>query len=270
MIHKALLFGLDYHNDQNLRLSGCIQDAKNLKQWLINDLGWTEQDIYLCTDENTHKPHRANILAMFAEFIAFTQNLTEQQQKQCTIFISYSGHGSYKTDLNGDEKDGQDSVLVPIDVHADQKPRYITDDDIAHLIKQFPKHISLIMLIDACHSGTMADLQYRYISQQKYAIEHQSKTPCRVVMISGCQDFELANEVWNEQEKKVQGLMSQAFLHALKTHNNDITCWKLIKYMQQYISDKGYKNQKPQLCTSRKLTDTSIFISPTFSKPFLT
>jgi hypothetical protein len=265
MLQKALLFGLNYVSDPSLSLSGCIADAVNLRSCLIDDMGWNEDDIWMCTDDTIVKPTRSNMINLIGELVTFAQG---HRDEEITLFISYSGHGSVQLDASGDEKDGKDSVLVPLDVKTNGG-KYVTDDELGHLLKQFPHKTKVILLIDACHSGTMADLQYRYISGQKYAIENDSLTEAQVLLISGCDDSELANEVWNDEKKQVQGLMSHAFLHALKTHDFDITCWKLIKYMQEYITDKNYHSQVPQLCTSRRLTQTSIFVSPYHSEPFL-
>jgi hypothetical protein len=253
MSKKALLFGLNYLNDPSAALNGCINDAKNLQKLLRDHLGYRAEDILLCTDETELKPTKSIILRLLRELCLWTHRHPVKQ-----IFISYSGHGTYVSDQNSDEKDGADEALVPIDY---KRYGVIKDDELGSLIRQIHPRTDVILLIDACHSGTAVDLPYRYISGNKYAIESDASVPCRAIMISGCQDNQTAQETWSfKDDKLTTGLMTSSFIHALETHKYDVTCWKLIKYMQEFIEKTG-ATQKPQLCTSRQLSETCIFVS---------
>jgi hypothetical protein len=81
-----------------------------------------------------------------------------------TIHVHYSGHGAYVKDENGDEEDGYDETLVPVDYY---KKGQITDDDVfKKLVSKMPEGATLTCLMDCCHSGTVLDLPYQYKAGQ--------------------------------------------------------------------------------------------------------
>jgi hypothetical protein len=71
----------------------------------------------------------------------------------------YTGHGGKMRDNDrGEEADGYDETLIPVDY---QKEGQIRDDDLYDiLIKPLKKGIHLTCLMDCCHSGTVLDLPY--------------------------------------------------------------------------------------------------------------
>ena len=80
-----------------------------------------------------------------------------------SLFVSYSGHGTYINDLNGDELDGQDELWVPID--ATSIKSCISDDELNSIITTNLKpQTTLFVLSDSCFSGTVLDLKYNYKS----------------------------------------------------------------------------------------------------------
>lgn len=261
---KALLFGLNYLNDSSSALGGCINDAKNLKNLLVTRLGYQPEDVLLCTDETEVKPTRAIMLRLLRELVIATHRSRLDQ-----IFISYSGHGTSYQDASGDEEDGMDECLVPLDYRT---AGVIKDDDLGKILRKVHHRTDIVMLVDACHSGTIVDFPYRYVSGNKFVMESPSVAPvgARAVVISGCQDNQLSQEVWSiDDDKKITGIMTSAFIQALTKHDYDITCWKLIKYMQDFITEYGYQ-QKPQMSSSRKLTETCIFCTDSTNvKPFM-
>jgi hypothetical protein len=60
--------------------------------------------------------------------------LVQEAQPGDELFFSYSGHGSSRTDVDGDEVDGMDEVIVPMDYITDEYgcvvDRFISDDTI--------------------------------------------------------------------------------------------------------------------------------------------
>lgn len=83
-----------------------------------------------------------------------------------SLFLHYSGHGASKVDTSGEEEDGMDEVMLPCDfMEEDQGPkggkRVIYDDDIFDLVvAPLKKGVSLVAVMDCCHSGTLMDLPY--------------------------------------------------------------------------------------------------------------
>lgn len=68
------------------------------------------------------------------------------------IYIHYSGHGSQADDLNGDEEDKLDETLVLYDGRTGEVPD-ILDDELGEILGRF-RSPNLVVVLDACHSGT--------------------------------------------------------------------------------------------------------------------
>ena len=75
-----------------------------------------------------------------------------------SISLFYSGHGSQVPDGDGDELDGYDESLCPVDYQTRGK---ILDVEInATIVRPLPHGVKLHAIIDTCSSGTMLDLPF--------------------------------------------------------------------------------------------------------------
>lgn len=71
-----------------------------------------------------------------------------------------AGHGGQTEDEDGDEEDGYDEVIYPVDYKA---AGHITDDEVHHLVvRPLQAGVRLTAIFDSCHSGSMLDLPYVY------------------------------------------------------------------------------------------------------------
>lgn len=70
------------------------------------------------------------------------------------------GHGGRVRDTSGDEDDGYDETLIPVDFM--QAGQIVDDDLFDKLIKPLPANCQMTSLMDCCHSGTVLDLPYRF------------------------------------------------------------------------------------------------------------
>ena len=78
------------------------------------------------------------------------------------ISVSILGHGGKLKDDNGDEDDGYDETLIPIDYKTAGQ---IRDDDILkRLVIPMPAGVFATCVMDCCHSGTVMDLPYIFIA----------------------------------------------------------------------------------------------------------
>jgi hypothetical protein len=84
----------------------------------------------------------------------------------------YSGHGYFVPDQNGDEPDGRDEVLVPVDHDS---AGFLSDDALKKHYDAFPRGGNLTLIMDSCHSGTVqrdvSDVLYRFIPATRAHIE---------------------------------------------------------------------------------------------------
>lgn len=151
---KALLIGINYIG-QKAALRGCINDVHNVKRFLLQH-GYREDDMVVLTDDQSNQraiPTRENILRGM-------RWLVQDAQTNDSLFLHYSGHGGQTEDTDGDEDDGYDEVIYPLDF---QQAGHITDDEIhANVVTPLRPGVRLTALFDSCHSGTVLDLPYVY------------------------------------------------------------------------------------------------------------
>ncbi|KAL9131689.1 MAG: hypothetical protein Q9217_000430 [Psora testacea] len=73
------------------------------------------------------------------------------------------GHGGQTEDLDGDEEDGYDEVIYPVDF---RQVGHITDDEMHRImVKSLQPGVRLTAIFDSCHSGSALDLPYIYSTQ---------------------------------------------------------------------------------------------------------
>ena len=112
---------------------------------------------------NTY-PTKDNILAAY-------RNLVKWSKAGDSIFCHFSGHGVSTNDKNGDEPDGQDENLVPVDYAT---AGLVVDDYLyANFVKKMPRDVLVTCLFDCCHSGTgtcMVVLFHVIIKPQWYSL----------------------------------------------------------------------------------------------------
>jgi len=140
--------GINYTGQQN-PLSGCVNDANDIYQFLIEQYRYPHSNIILLTDDNPDphsKPTRENLLNSM-------RWLVEDSHADDALFVHYSGHGGRVRDMDGDELDGFDDVIFPLDY----KTAGIITDDVLHdtLVKPLPAGCRLTAVFDSCHSGSI-------------------------------------------------------------------------------------------------------------------
>ena len=117
---KALLIGINYFG-QKSPLRGCINDVKNMSTYLNEFFQYKREDMVILTDDQQNpmsQPTKANIIrAMYW--------LVKDAQPNDSLFFHYSGHGGQTPDLDGDEDDGYDEVIYPVDFRT---AGHIVDD----------------------------------------------------------------------------------------------------------------------------------------------
>lgn len=139
MAKRALCVGINDYPGTNSDLSGCVNDANDWAQ----ALGTRGYQVTVLLDKQATR--RAMVDAL-------TKLVTGSAAGDQLVF-TYSGHGSWLPDNNGDEPDGRDEMLCPYDITDEQ---YLMDDDLAEIFKQKPRDARLFFISDSCHSGSVA------------------------------------------------------------------------------------------------------------------
>ncbi len=197
MSKKALCIGInDYPGTQN-DLSGCVNDATD---WAaeLTARGFTAQTLL-------------NAAATKAAMIAAIGGMIDAAVKGDSLIFTYSGHGTWVPDKDGDEPDGRDEALCPYDLASKGA---LLDDEIHALFTRRAAGVRIVLISDSCHSGSVTrgseeDLdpgvpRVRFMPLEAWMPKDQlpaarlSVTPVRGgftrsggdVLLAGCQDTE--------------------------------------------------------------------------------
>ncbi|MDG6109310.1 caspase family protein [Dactylosporangium aurantiacum] len=71
------------------------------------------------------------------------------------VVVTYSGHGTWVPDLDGDEPDGRDEAICPHDIAANGP---LLDDELSTLFATAAPGVRTVLISDSCHSGTLTRL----------------------------------------------------------------------------------------------------------------
>lgn len=136
-MRRALVVGIDGYPDP-YRLNGCVADAH---AW-GDVLAARKFAVEMLTDAS------ATQLGILGALLGMVQ---DARPGDVLAFV-YSGHGTTLRDLDGDERDGRDEALCPVDF---PNGRFIVDDDIRHILTQLPIGVGMTCVMDCCHSGSI-------------------------------------------------------------------------------------------------------------------
>ncbi|TCD61159.1 Metacaspase [Steccherinum ochraceum] len=252
---KAVCVGINYHR-QPYELFGCVNDAKNVYRFLNKHHHFKEEDIVLLVDDSRNPkqhPTRQNIIEAM-------RWLVKDAHPHDSLFFHYSGHGGQTKDKDGDEIDGWDEVIYPLDY---QTAGSIVDDLMhAIMVQPLPIGCRLTALFDSCHSGSILDLPYLYHtngrtkgSQVKSSHIKEKSTPADVMSWSGCKDSQKSADTF--EGGLAVGAMSYAFMQSL-TLNPHQTYQELLRSVRETLKKKY--SQKPQLSSSHRIDTNLQFI----------
>jgi metacaspase-1 len=138
MAKRALCVGINDYPGSNMDLAGCVNDAKDWRALL-------ESRGYSVTQLLDGEATRANLVQ------ALERLMTGAATGDSLVF-TFSGHGSWLPDDDGDEPDARDEMMCPHDVTKNQ---FLLDDDLAALFALKPQGARLYVIADCCHSGSV-------------------------------------------------------------------------------------------------------------------
>lgn len=141
MISLSLSIGINAYGN-GADLAGCVNDAQD----------WSAALAARGAQARTLLDGMATRGAMLAAMQALVANLRRGQ----TGVITYSGHGTWVPDMDGDEADGRDEAICPVDLWG--PGGVITDDELFGIFVSRPAGSRLIFISDSCHSGSVSRL----------------------------------------------------------------------------------------------------------------
>lgn len=196
----ALLIGINYFGTPS-ELGGCHSDILDVNNYL-SKIGYKPENIIIMLDKSEKALHNSPTASglsfhLSSERIPTRGNIVsamnecvQKCKKGDTLYVHYSGHGSNRTDTNGDEKDGIDECICPADY--DTNGMLYDDEMRIVLVNALPEGVKLRVVFDSCHSGSALDLPFIYgipahtgdsISQENNKVLDKD-----VIFISGCKD----------------------------------------------------------------------------------
>lgn len=143
---RALIIGVgEYENDGVTDLPGLDIDVNIMKRVALG-LGYKESAIMVLQDSDATID---NIYAAFDDWL--TDGVTADDQ----VLIYFTGHGSQLQDRNGDEDDGLDEFFLAHDFRIEDNlaKGALVDDDFYKVLSLIPTD-NIMLIVDACHSGT--------------------------------------------------------------------------------------------------------------------
>ena len=236
MVKYALLVGINYLLTPSLKLNGSYNDVLYVFDYITKYAGFKKDNILILTDildikkkeeelrqqmvsnediENENIGDDENIdfddvvkdlygdvtsddSVLDATFFSIVKSIKQFARiltEEDSLFIYFSGHGGNIKDENGDEKDKKDEIFLP----SDFSKHVITDDLIKELLKKFTT--TIFIMIDACNSGSICDLKYKYNIKEKVFSENIYDTEDQLLMdssnivsLSSCEDDEESYE----------------------------------------------------------------------------
>jgi hypothetical protein len=219
-----------------------------------------------------------------------------------TLVVSYAGHGGQEPErVPGNEADQMDEVLVlgGFDTKGPATYERIFDDEIAALIEPLG-HLNVVLITDACHSGTISRSIDPRVRQGKMRwsaygpIEDDALPPPppdakaatenalpKVVHLAAVEDHELAPEILIDDQPR--GALSWAVADSLRgaadrDGNGILTRGELENYVRENIFMRSETRQHPQVASAAPLdarflrvrsTTDSNAIPPTAGLPSL-
>lgn len=252
---RALMVGISHYDTaltgyQWNNING-VEDIKLLSPILKNQ----DFDITSLIDEE----------ATFDNIVDYIGQFTNKTKKGDIVYMHFSAHGQPVEDLNGDEEDGWDESIVPIDAYKIYRKglyegkKHLTDDLLNKYIKKLREKIGpnglLYVVIDACHAGTSSRYNDELVrgtyvgftynnkvfkpssdKRSHYRIEASTKQS-NVIFVEACKSDQVNTEI--KVDGKRYGPLSyhiaQTLSNLILTTNSD----DFIKSLKQCIVQKG-------------------------------
>lgn len=278
MNKKALIVGINYPGTSH-ELRGCVNDANLVNSVITEQYGFT--DIQMLLDNN----------ATTANMFAGLNWLVKDAVAGDILYFHYSGHGSQMRDTNGDEADGLDEIICPVDL--DWVTKVIRDDDMKRIFESVPAGVNLTVTLDCCNSGGGLDQANQYQSlgiADRTAVVDEDKNgrylppPAEVValmegqvefkpralsrnvdtsgmLISGCQSHQTSADAYIDGD--YIGACTYFLVKTLKGANYTGTYKEIVDSMNMQLAGYGY-TQRPELNGPETLFSKQ-FLAPYFT-----
>ena len=257
---RSLHIGINDYPGTGSDLSGCVNDANDWRAALA-EKGF--ETISLLDEEAT----KSNMHEAISKIVGDTG-------RDDIAVITYSGHGTWIADEDGDEPDGRDEALCPHDI---TEGNVLTDDELYDIFSDRRRGARIIMISDSCHSGTVNRARtimpgaendpwnfqkIRFLAPEFYLkgdaarlrrarqvenVKASGKIRAASVLLSGCKDDEYSYDAWFNG--RPNGAFTYVALHTLKDLAGDAVYRDWYRSIREILPHVNYP-QTPQLSGS--------------------
>jgi hypothetical protein len=203
--------------------------------------------------------------ATYKNIIHQLTQFTNKTKKGDIVYLHFSTHGQPVEDIDGDEEDGWDESIVPIDAYKLYKKgvyegeKHLLDDQLNKYVKRLREKIGakgfLYVVIDACHAGTSSrtnddnvrgtKVGFSYsnkvfkptrIKKSHYVIE-PSATMCNVMYLEACRPDQINTEI--RIGNKRFGPLSYNIAQALSAYTLTTDANVFLKHIHNSLMQNG-------------------------------
>ncbi|XP_059446491.1 metacaspase-1-like [Corylus avellana] len=165
--------------------------------------------------------------------------LVEGSESGDSLVFYFSGHGLRQPDFNNDERDGFDETICPVDFVQEGM---ILDNDInSTIVRPLKKGVTLHAIVDACHSGTILDLEYIYNPKTSKWDDNSAPSKAQkstsggiAISISACEDDQMAADTSYFTGQEMAGAMTYALIQTLD-RNKKLTYQSLLNIIHETL-----------------------------------
>nr|XP_027106262.1 metacaspase-1-like isoform X2 [Coffea arabica] len=266
---RALLCGVSYNQNKKFKLRGTTPDVMNMAKLLVQQFGFPTNAILvlggIADFMSFEPPTRINIIRAF-------DWLVKDSQSGDSLVFSFSGHGTQQLDLDGDEIDGFDEAICPLDFET---AGIIIDNDINKMIVEpLTQGVTLHAIIDACHSGTVLDLprvydhnRGRWKDNYPASGAYKGTSGGKAICFSACEDYQQASDT-SAFSPEIAGAMTFTFIKAV-VENKEITYHGILDSIHIAIQDANNSKRGcgmlKRMCHQKMLQDPMLSSSESFN-----
>lgn len=248
----AVCVGINNYPGTNSDLSGCVNDARD---WAaeLKARGFSTTTLL---DSQASK----------SVILFHVKDALRMAQPGDVVVFTFSGHGSWTPDLDGDEPDGRDEALCPYDFEHG----LLTDDELYEVFTDRNPRVRLVFVSDSCHSGTVARFagldadahspKVKFLPPsvtggweaagplahmmgsafERFATQSRAKSSA--LLLSGCQDTEYSYDAWFGG--RANGAFTKAALQAIRSAPKTYLDWQ--RGIRRLLPSTSYP-QRPAL-----------------------
>ena len=238
----AIVIGVEKYRQKLPKADFAVQDATIMAEYLEKVMGYSEENIVTLINDHAAKSDMEKY---------FEKWLSNNVEKEGTVFVYYSGHGAPNPNTG-------DAYLVPYD----GDPSFIEQTGYSlkrlyHNLKKLPAK-EIIVVLDSCFSGAggrsvLAKGARPLVMNMDKQVFHSD----RIAILSAA----AGNQISSTYEEKGHGLFTYFFLKGIKNGNSELgTLYNYLKPQVERIARKTYNNeQTPQLIAPADLLNLRLY-----------